>query len=136
MAGTSRGGPTAHQHSVLLVEDDYDTRQAFKELIEHAGFSVVDVPNGREALGQLQAGLRPCLIVLDIAMPEMDGFAFRRAQLADPALADIPVAVASGAGWAVQAEARTLGMTVFLRKPIEPAQLIEAVGHHCRPKST
>ena len=120
-----------HRHVVLLVEDDYFTREAFRAVGATVGVDVVDVHNGREALERLRSGLRPCLIVLDIAMPEMDGFAFRRAQLADPSLADIAVAVTSGAGWAVECEARALGVQHFLRKPVEVDALVSLFGQHC-----
>jgi len=124
----SAASDAEHRHGVLLVEDDYDTREAFTAILESIGLAVVGAANGREALEQLWGGLRPCLIILDIAMPEMDGYAFRRAQLADPTLADIPVAVVSGAGWAVEREARALGLTTFLRKPIDPDQLLATLG--------
>ena len=120
-----------HRHTVLLVEDDYGTREAFKAVGEIARVDVVDVPNGRAALERLRDGPRPCLIVLDIAMPEMDGFAFRRIQLADPLLADVPVVVTSGAGWAVEREARALGIKSFLRKPVEVDALIALFHDHC-----
>jgi CheY-like chemotaxis protein len=81
---------------------------------------------------QLRGGFRPCLVVLDMAMPEMDGYSFRRAQLADPELVNIPVAVVSGAGWAVERDARALGLKTFLRKPIDPDQLLAAIDGHCR----
>ena len=87
----SAAGDPEHRHGVLLVEDDYDTREAFVTILETLGLTVVGAANGREALEQLWGGLRPCLIILDMAMPEMDGYAFRRAQLADPTLTGIPV---------------------------------------------
>jgi len=124
----SGAGDPEHRHGVLLVEDDYDTREAFVTILETLGLTVVGAANGREALERLWGGLRPCLIILDIAMPEMDGYAFRRAQLADPTLTGIPVAVMSGAGWAVERDARALGLTTFLRKPIDPDQLLATLG--------
>ncbi len=63
--------------------------------IQHEGYETATAVNGDDALHQLRAGLRPCLIVLDLAMPVMDGFAFRRAQQADPELSGIPVIVYS-----------------------------------------
>jgi len=65
----------------------------------------------------------------------MDGFEFRREQMADPALADLTVAVLSGGGWATEADARKLGLTVFLRKPINPEELVRAFTDHCGRKS-
>jgi CheY-like chemotaxis protein len=64
-------------------------------------------------------------------MPVMDGFTFRREQLADPALADLPVAVMSGGGWVAETEARKLGVTLFLRKPVEPDQLLAVFTARC-----
>jgi len=121
----------AHRHAVLLVEDDYSTREAFTEVARIVGLDSVCAANGREALAFLRDGLRPCLILLDMAMPDMNGFEFRRRQLADPALACIPVAVMSAGGWAVEADARKLGLTVFLRKPVNPDDLLELFTDHC-----
>lgn len=120
-----------HRHSVLLVEDDHGTREAFAAVAHALGLDAVVATDGREALDELRGGLRPCLIVLDIALPIMDGFAFRRAQLADPEIADIPVAVMSGGGWATEVDARKLGLTVFLRKPVELDQLVKVFTDHC-----
>ena len=124
-----------HRHAVLVVEDDHDTREAFTLLAASVGLDVVPVENGRAALRMLRDGLRPCLIVLDMAMPEMDGFEFRRQQLADPTLAELPVAVMSGGGWATEADARKLGLTLFFRKPVEPAELLRAFTDHCGGRS-
>jgi len=122
-----------HRHAVLIVEDDHSTREAFLELARIIGVEPIGARNGREALTHLRGGLRPCLIVLDIAMPEMDGFAFRREQLGDPALADIPVVVMTGGGWDVETDARKLGLTVFLGKPVDPYRLVEVLSGHCQP---
>src|SRR5690349_21118171 len=106
-----------HRHTVLMVDDDHDTREAFATIARIMGLDATTARNGRAALELLRGGLRPCVIVLDMAMPEIDGFAFRRTQLADPALADIPVVVMTGGGWATETDARKLGLTTFLRKP-------------------
>ena len=121
---------------MLVVEDDHDTREAFTLLAASVGLDVVAVENGRAALRMLRDGLRPCLVVLDMAMPEMDGFEFRRQQMADPTLAELPVAVMSGGGWATEADARKLGLTLFFRKPVEPAELLRAFTDHCGGKSS
>jgi CheY-like chemotaxis protein len=124
-------GEAGHRHTVLVVEDDYDTREAFAFVAEASGIEAAVAANGLEALEKLRSGVRPCLVVLDLAMPVMDGFAFRREQMADPALADLPVAVMSGGGWAAEAEARKLGITMFLRKPVEPEQLASVFTSQC-----
>src|SRR5690554_1469937 len=125
-----------HRHGVLLVEDDVDTRDATTALIEHEGYDVTAVSNGREALDLLRGGFRPCVILLDLAMPEMDGFAFRRAQLAaDPELASIPVFVLSAGSYTKEAEARRMGMETYFRKPMEVDAFVKALGRHCARKN-
>src|SRR5580765_7790969 len=81
--------------SILLVEDDFDMRDALIPILEYAGHHVVGAANGREALEQLRAGPKPSLILLDLMMPVMNGTEFRAEQLRDPALASIPVVVVS-----------------------------------------
>jgi len=95
------------------------------------GLQAIACESGRSALDTLRRGFRPCLIVLDMAMPDMDGFAFRREQMADPALHAIAVAIVSGSGWDTELDARKLGMAVFLHKPVEPELLLKAFDDHC-----
>ena len=121
-----------HRHTVLIVEDDYDTREGLVLLVQTEGLEAVPAANGREALDQLKSGLRPCIILLDLAMPEMDGYAFRREQLADPDLASIPVAVATVAGRTPSAEARQLGLTLYVGKPPDFPEVLQAIRHHCK----
>ncbi len=128
-------GTAAHRHTVLLVDDDYDTRDVFAALAGTVDLDAVAAENGRAALDVLRSGLRPCIIVLDLAMPEMDGFAFRRAQLADPAIAELPVVVVTGGGWANEAEARKLGVTAVLRKPVDPYDLLRVFTDCCGAES-
>ena len=121
----------AHRHNLLFVEDDYTTREFLMALARSVGLEAVACDNGRSALDMLRRGFRPCLIVLDVAMPDMDGFAFRREQMADPALRCIAVAIMSGGGWAAEADARMLGPAVFLHKPVDPERLLKAFEDHC-----
>jgi CheY-like chemotaxis protein len=122
---------SGHRHTVLLLEDHGDTRDVFVVMADMAGLDMVAVPSGREALARLRDGLRPCLILLDMSMPGMDGFAFRLEQLADPGLADIPVIAISAGGTIVEEKARSLGLTTFLRKPVEPDAVITLFSEHC-----
>ena len=120
-----------HRHTVLIVDDDPMMREALAVLIEQRGYHAVGVGSGREALNVLTGGLRPCAILLDLVMPEMDGFVFRRAQLADPQLAAIPVLVVSGVGYVNETKARKFGMTVFFRKPMDLDAFTRTLHDHC-----
>ncbi len=61
---------------MLLVEDDPPTREATRRTVEKMGLEVVEAANGREALEWLEQNPAPALILLDLMMPEMDGFEF------------------------------------------------------------
>ncbi len=121
-----------HGHRLLLVDDDDDFCQTTGAVLRRAGYEVVAARNGREALDRLHRGFRPCVILLDLGMPEMDGFVFRRLQLADPEIAAIPVFVVSAGGDITEADARRAGMDVFYRKPVDLSALVAAVAKHCR----
>src|SRR5690349_3947395 len=92
----SAGLPRMAEHRILLVEDDDDVAGAMVAVLEGEGYSVVRARDGEDALRALREGLAPCLIVLDILMPRMDGIEFRRVQRSDPSMSHIPVVVVSG----------------------------------------
>ena len=121
--------------NVLIVEDDPDTREMIATLLTTQGFYAVGAEDGLEALHLLRtvrhrAPSAPCLVLLDLTMPRLSGHEFRRAQLNDPILAGIPIAVMSGAidatEWAV-----TLGAVATLTKPIDLDVLVEVVRRYC-----
>lgn len=116
--------------TVLIIEDDPDAREVLGEILRSDGYSPVVAKDGREGLATLRAGLRPCLIVLDMLMPGMDGWQFRRAQNADRELADIPVVVVSGVK-AARNSALSAGAVAFLAKPVAPEALLSAVAAAC-----
>jgi CheY-like chemotaxis protein len=113
---------------ILVVEDDADIREALVGILRDEGFTVVEAAHGEEGLAQLRAH-GPALILLDLMMPIMNGWQFRQAQLADPAIAGVPVVVIS-ADASVRDKAASLGATAFLRKPIDLDKLLEIVGAH------
>jgi CheY-like chemotaxis protein len=81
---------------VVVVDDDEDWRDLVVEFLEDQGFAVVGVCNGREALARARTGrVPPALFVLDLEMPVMTGWEFRREQVKDPVLAQVPVIVTS-----------------------------------------
>lgn len=81
--------------SVLVVEDDIDLRESLEEVLEQEGFEVRTAGSGASALSALAQADRPDLLVLDLMLPDMDGFQLRREMQADPALRHIPVIVAT-----------------------------------------
>jgi CheY-like chemotaxis protein len=117
------------EHPVLIVEDDTDTREAMKFLLEGHGYATVVAADGAEGLAKLRAGLRPCLILLDLMMPEKNGFQFRVEQVLDPRLSEIPVVVYSGNPDA-HASGAALGAVTHLSKPLDVDKLLDAVKTH------
>src|SRR5438093_2384819 len=115
---------------VLIIEDDPDTRAALGELLSGEGYEVATAADGQEGLRRLRAPPRPCLVLLDLMLPHMDGFEFRVRQLEDPELAVIPVIVLSG-GADVEQKAAPLGVVVSLTKPVDFERLVDYVAR-CR----
>jgi CheY-like chemotaxis protein len=92
---------------------------------------VAEAANGQEGLERLQGLPLPDLIVLDLMMPVMDGWEFRRRQRQSPQLAPVPVVVLSGAGDTAR-HASELGATAYLDKPVNVSALLEAIALYCR----
>ena len=112
---------------VYVIEDDGDLRRTLGEALEAQGYDVVAAANGAEALAALRSdAVRPCLILLDLMMPVMNGYEFRKEQRADPALAEIPVVVISAhARGQVDADA-------FLPKPVALRRLLAVIESFCK----
>ena len=83
---------------VMVVDDDDDVRESVSLLLSDEGYDVVTAPNGAVALHELQEGVHPSLIVLDLMMPVMSGWEFRDRQLHDDQISTIPVIVLTAAG--------------------------------------
>jgi CheY-like chemotaxis protein len=81
---------------ILIVEDNADLRDSLAELLQYEGYEVARAANGQEALRYLRECPPPCLILLDLMMPVMNGWEFRKQQLLDPTLSSIPVAIVTG----------------------------------------
>lgn len=80
---------------VLVVEDDADARSVLRHVLEKEGWTVAEAGNGREGLAEVAAS-RPALVLLDLLMPEMDGFEFLEALRGDPITSSVPVVVITG----------------------------------------
>ena len=119
--------------SILVIDDDADIRDAMKLVLEAEGYRVAVFGGGADALSYLRSHSTPSLILLDLTMPEMDGYEFRHRQMADPKLSQIPVVVATGAG----KNLRTceLGGAAVLTKPVDLDTLLAAIKVHRAPRS-
>jgi two-component system, chemotaxis family, chemotaxis protein CheY len=116
--------------TVLLVEDDDDERYALAALLEDADYQVLQAPNGAEALRLLEALPDSCdIILLDLMMPVMNGWDFRRFQKRRAAMADIPVVLMS-AGAQIAFAVEDLDAAGYVTKPVEIADLLEKVARH------
>jgi CheY-like chemotaxis protein len=116
------------QCPVLIVEDDADLREMMAQLLTLEGYRSEAVANGREALEYLHNGNSPELILLDLMMPVMDGWEFRRRQQQDPALSNVPVVILSALD---QSRAAQMNGAAFLKKPLDFDHLLELVRRHC-----
>ena len=116
---------------VLIVEDDPDQRSAIVLMLESEGYTVLTAGSGVEALDLLDAGSRPCMILLDLMMPEMDGVQFRMEQLKREAHARIPVVVASAFGQMTRA--KYLQVADYLRKPLDLDELLAVIERVTQP---
>jgi CheY-like chemotaxis protein len=110
--------------TVLVVEDDDDLREVVTQTLARNGFRVIGARDGHEALERLECERAPCLILLDLMMPRMSGWEFRRRQLADPRLADMPVVVMTATATLDEA---AIHADDILRKPLSFAALLTAV---------
>lgn len=117
-------------HLVLVVDDDRDIRDSLVEMLESQGYLARGAANGVEALEVMRTSAElPCVILLDLMMPMMDGWEFRETQLANPAWTQIPVIVISAYA-DVDVKARALAAE-YLCKPLAVRLLLEAVRRHC-----
>jgi two-component system response regulator MprA len=109
------------------VEDDRDIREAVVEVLEEEGYGVSAAGDGAQALRVLDESERqPDLILLDLMMPNMNGFEFRQHQLADARHATIPVAVLTADGQAVR-KAEELHVNGLVQKPVKIEPLLDTV---------
>lgn len=113
--------------SILVVEDDDDIRSAIVDLLETEGYSTESAVNGKDALEKLSIIPKPCLVLLDMMMPIMNGREFLDTVMKDSHLAPIPVLIVS----AVADKTNTQGSVGFLKKPIDIEVVLKVVGQYC-----
>lgn len=124
--GAAEPGPG----TLLVVDDERYYRQALKRLLRHRGYDVRTADNGEAAL-QLAPGLRPDLILLDVKMFGIDGYATCQRLKADPATRDIPVIFISGAGdVAAKVQAFASGGVDYIAKPFHDEEVLARIATH------
>jgi two-component system cell cycle response regulator DivK len=114
-------------YKAILVEDNENNRYLLRLLLEHAGFVVVTASNGK-SVAALAHREKPDVILLDIQMPEMDGYEVAATLKSDPVLAAIPiVGVSSFAMPGDRDKAMNAGFAGYIEKPVDPAQFAKTV---------
>jgi CheY-like chemotaxis protein len=109
---------------LLIVEDEVATRDALTELLGKDGREIVTASDGQEALEHLTKVPPPCLILLDLMMPRMNGWEFLQRKATDPLIANIPTIVLSGSG-------RPAGAVHQLAKPVDVVRLMALIDQYC-----
>jgi CheY-like chemotaxis protein len=110
----------------MVVEDDQAIREAIGDVLENEGYEVVLAENGQRALEVLVGMARPCLLLVDLIMPKMNGWELLRALAQHDRLATIPVVVMSA-----MSQSPHLTEQSIVKKPIDLAILLEIVREHC-----
>lgn len=117
---------TNHKN-ILVVEDNIDIQENLKATLENEGFSVYTADNGREALDQLSKIPTPCVILLDLMMPVMNGWEFVEEINKDIMLSSIPIVVVTAIGDVKKSPQNA----EYIAKPINMAALMGAICKHC-----
>lgn len=113
--------------TLLLVEDNEDNRIIYSTVLRYTGYTVVEAVNGTEALA-LARSARPDLILMDISIPEIDGWEATRILRQDAETKDIPIIALTAHAMPEDRErAKTVGFTSYLAKPIEPRAVVAEV---------
>lgn len=116
--------------NIVIIEDDPDIRSAIQTVLETEGYSVSSFENGKVALEGLKNCQRPCLILLDLMMPVMNGWEFLRArrEIKDTIFPTPVFIVSAVADTHAAIEAQAKG---YIKKPIDIDLLLNVVKKHC-----
>jgi len=112
------------------VDDDDDARETLAVLLRAHGFEVASAWSAEDALRHFREGFRPCIAILDLRMPGVDGWGLYDRMSEDPDLARVPVIIVSGY-FVEMARAAQRSACHFLLKPADPAAVVAAVEQHC-----
>jgi CheY-like chemotaxis protein len=115
----------SNAQSILLIEDDADVGDALAEVLADEGFVIARANHGLEALAYLRRHDKPAVILLDLMMPVMDGFAFRAEQIRQELALDVPIFVITAG--AINDRVKALNVSQRFSKPIDLGLLFEAL---------
>ena len=112
---------------VLVVEDDPEMRVFLRWLLMRAGYHVVEAPDGSAAIGQLQATATD-LVLLDILLPDIDGYAVARWIRSEPAFVQLPIVMLTGmVTEAAAVQGFAVGADDYVRKPFSRDELLARI---------
>lgn len=124
---TRNGSPDAPTHTVLLADDNDDSREIYGTLLTHEGFRVLEARNGAEAI-RLSLEERPDLVLLNLLMPEVDGLGVLERLRGDPETSEVPCVCLTGdARMERMGQAMKRGADAFLTKPAEPRHVLKTI---------
>ena len=118
---------TPNYKSILVVEDNKEIQDSLKMALEVEGYNVFTADNGKEAIERLRKMPTPCVILLDLMMPVMNGWEFVEAISKDIMLSTIPIVVVSAFG----DKNGTPKTSDYIQKPIDLDALLDTVCKHC-----
>ena len=116
--------------TVLIVDDEPGTAKLLAAWLERAGYAVATANDGNEALQYLRKNDPPCVILLDLAMPGMDGWQFRHEQLQEPKLAGIPTLLVTASADDYKSAGASSGVRIF-PKPFDRDRLLKTIAEIC-----
>jgi two-component system cell cycle response regulator DivK len=112
---------------ILVVEDQEDNRLILRDLLTYAGYDLIEAETGKDALS-VAAEQQPDLILMDVQLPEMDGYEATRRLKADPVLRSIPLIIVTSYALSGDAEkAWAAGCDAYFAKPYIPQELLAKI---------
>jgi len=118
----------SNSRTILVVEDDEAIRESLQEALESDGYEVFTAEDGKLGLEMLDRMPRPCLILLDLMMPVMNGWQFLEKMKEDTALATIPVVAVTAAG----DRGKTAPADMLIKKPVDLDNLLSVIEKFCQ----
>ena len=123
----------SHDHPVLIVDDDRETLQTMEAVLQTMNMDVRTARSGYAAIDLVAAGLRPCLMLVDLRMPALDGWETLKQMRRWPGMAASPAVAFTGEP-PDYARAARAGFDGYLRKPVTYELVVETVQRHCCPE--